>query len=281
MPHSKTQKITVPNVLVAAGHDPSGGAGIQADIEAIRACGGHAAVCISCLTEQNTSNVFNKMAVPDDWFNNCLNRLIEDMQFQSIKVGVLASQGQVQAIRKLKQKNPNCPLVLDPVLVASGGGKLSCDQTTHSLIADLMPLADLITPNFSEAQKLTSIINATTSNRAEDDSIESSVATLQNAGASWVLLKGGDNDLDKAVTTDRLFSPDGQVQHFEHKRLPHQYHGSGCTLASACATALGFNSTSIPAAVQTAIEHTQQWLASAYRPGKGQYIPNRQPHSNA
>lgn len=281
MPRSTIKKILVPNIVVAAGHDPSGGAGIQADIEAIRASGGHAAICISCLTEQTTSNVFEIKPIPDAWFERCLERLQSDMIFQAIKVGVLASPGQVSAISAFKDSHPNCPLILDPVLIASGGGKLSDQETTLAMIRELIPRADLITPNMSEAQTLSQIIHHQSGSSTEwHPSIEDCVQQLQTGGARWVLLKGGDSNTHAPTTQDLLFAPDRTREYFEHDRLPHHYHGSGCTLASACATALAFNPESIPTAVQTAIEQTHTWLANAYRPGKGQHIPNRRPVSN-
>lgn len=259
---------TPPVVLCLSGHDPSGGAGLQADIEAVAAMGGHAATVPTCLTDQDSRNVHGVQAVGDDWFANCVDRLAADLDIRAIKVGVVGSAGQAACIARLADRlntNGQCPVVVDPVLIASGGGQLADDPTRQAVIQHLLPRATLLTPNLREAMQLTDFhgdANAT-------------ATALRALGAGWVLLTGGDSDPASPEVEDCLYNPAGHVTRYQHARLPHRYHGSGCSLASACAAALARQPADVAAAVSTAIESVYQWLEQAWRPGQGQHIPRR------
>lgn len=260
-----------PVVLCASGHDPSGGAGLQADIEAIRALGAHPAVAITCLTVQDTRNVFEVEAVADDWFDAVLDRLCNDLPIRAIKVGVVGSPGQCRRIAelydRLNEQSP-CPLVLDPVLVASGGGRLADDPTAAALLEHLLPRATLLTPNLAEARRLS----------GEQDA-DACAATLLAQGAQWVLITGGDTQA--AQVSDRLYGGNCDPVTLSHPRLAQSCHGSGCSLASACAALLAHEPEDIPRViaevVAEAVAQVQHWLESGYRPGQGQYVPLRLP----
>ncbi len=257
--------MSIPNVLCISGHDPSGGAGLQADIEAVAAQGCHAAAIITALTRQDTRNAYAVTAIADDEFAAQLTILLEDMSFSAIKLGLLGSVGQVRHIAHIAAEYSGIPLVLDPVLKAGGGAQLAQDPLAQAINDDLIPLATVITPNAAEARYLCQ-------NEHNLDTCGRSLA----GRAPWVLITGGDEAGEQVVNT--LYGPNGYETSFEWPRLAHHYHGSGCTLASAIAAQLarGANPES---AVQLAQEYTWQCLAHGFKPGRGQHIPDRLRHT--
>lgn len=251
----------LPNVLCISGHDPSGGAGLQADIEAVAAQGCHSAGLITALTRQDTRNAYRVTPIADDEFCAQLDILLGDMTFSAIKLGLLGSVGQVQRIAQLASAYPNIPLVLDPVLKAGGGAELAQDPLARALKHELLPRATVITPNAAEARRLC----------AEEHDLDACGRELAQH-AAWVLITGGDEDTEQVANT--LYGQGGYEKTFKWPRLAHHYHGSGCTLASALAAqlALGANPES---AVSLAQDYTWQCLKHAFKPGQGQHIPNR------
>ena len=254
-----------PNILVLAGHDPSGGAGLQADIEAAAANGVHAASVCTVLTRQDTRNVEDVVPVDDDFFSACLATLAGDMAFTAIKTGVVASAGQVARIAAFAAARPALPLVVDPVLQAAGGGTLANDTVGQALRAELFGRARLITPNAGEARALCD---------GETD-LDRCGARLAALGPH-VLITGGDEepDRDDRAVVNRLYRPDGSGERFAWPRLPGVFHGSGCTLASAIATGLGRGQT-LEHALDGGQRYTARALEQAFAAGRGQKIPDR------
>ncbi|WP_111745806.1 bifunctional hydroxymethylpyrimidine kinase/phosphomethylpyrimidine kinase [Salinisphaera orenii] len=252
--------MTRPTVLICAGHDPSGGAGIQADIEAVAALGGHATTVITTLTDQDTSDVHATLTVDDTFFTRAVGTLCADMPPTAIKTGVLASVAQIERVCAIKHAHPDAPLVVDPVLAAAGGGRLADDSIGYALVRRLMPAADLVTPNLLEARRLTDA----------DAGAETCAHELAKLGTS-ALVTGGDTD--DAVSV--LVTPAGDVTHFHHEQLAGgPFHGSGCTLASAIATQLAHGQP-LNAAVESAAAYVHACLARADCPGHGQPLPER------
>lgn len=250
-----------PVVLCFSGLDPSGGAGLQADIEAVAALGGHAAVVCTALTVQDSQRVYGFEAVSPALIRQQADAVLADLPVATIKLGMLGSEAIASVIAEILEAHPEIPVVLDPVLAANSGGSLAKDDLAQGLFR-LLPRTTVITPNSIEARRL-----------AETDDLDSAVARLQSLGASNVLLKGG----HEAGTTilNRLYGPDGLLAASHAERLPGEYHGSGCTLAAALAAGLAAG-LALPAAVTQAERFVARALARADRPrAQGQFLPVR------
>ena len=250
-----------PNILVIAGHDPSGGAGIQADIESAAAQGVHAATVITLLTCQDTTNVHGVEAVTTEFFARCLDTAVADMHFDAIKLGVIANVEQVTCIAALLDRLPNTPLVIDPVLVAAGGGTLADDSVGKALHDQLFDRAQVITPNAREARALC---------HGETDLDRCGEAL--SAHAASVLITGGDEA--SAQVVNRRYTAGASVEHYEWPRLDGVFHGSGCTLASAIAAQLALGRET-GEALRRAQQYTWETLDRAFAAGRGQRIPSR------
>lgn len=251
----------VPNILCIGGHDPTGGAGIQADIETVTALGGRALTLVTALTVQDTHDIASIQTVPAAFFGAQLGRLLDDIRPDAIKIGLLGATELVPVLDDLLQDFAG-PVILDPVLAAGGGFDLDRQQLGKAVQTRLLPLTSLVTPNRAEARRL-----------AGDDDAERAARALLGAGADAVLLTGADEAAGERVV-NRLYMVDEQTRSFEWPLLPHRYHGSGCTLASACATRLALGDDLVDA-VARAQRFTWQALAQASRPGRGQWLPVR------
>ena len=254
--------LSPPNILCFSGLDPSGGAGIQADIESIGSMGGHALPVITALTVQNTQNVSRFEPVNVELFTEQTRKLLDDVEIQAIKIGMVGSLGIIEAIHTILSQNPGIPVVYDPVISASGGGNLSKNNITEAIQSLLLPLTTLLTPNSPEARLLS----------GETDLVSCGKQLLKT-GCKTVLITGTH---ENAETVDNLWFDEGKhIETFSWERLPYEYHGSGCTLASAIAALVAqgldpFN------AVNEAQDYSWNTLKNAYRiSSKGQYIPNR------
>lgn len=216
--------------LTIAGSDPSGGAGIQADIKAISACGGYAQAVITSLTSQNTLGVQGVFIVPADVVYSQAESVMEDMGCKALKLGMLPTVEIIDAVVRLieKYKIPN--VVLDPVMVSTSGATLIDERAVNAIITKLLPLANVVTPNIPEA----ALMSGMTINSEEDFS--ESAQKLMDMGAKAVLLKAG--HLDGDDLTDHLYY-NNTLQKFTNKR---QYtpntHSTGCTLSSSLAAFL-------------------------------------------
>jgi len=253
--------MTRPNILVLAGHDPSGGAGIQADIESAAANGAHAVPVITLLTCQDTTNVHTTQAVDNGFFRACLERVCADMSFAAIKIGVVASPEQVRIIDEFARTMADAPLVLDPVLRAAGGGQLADDRVGVALVDTLFEQATVITPNAAEARLL-----------CDGESDIDRCGERLSRQASAVLITGGDEDDDQVI--NRLYIAGRLESTRRWPRLPGTFHGSGCTLASAIAARLAAGEPLAPA-LEQAQAYTWNTLEHAFAAGRGQLIPAR------
>ena len=218
-------------VLVIAGSDSGGGAGIQADIKAVTALGGFAATALTALTAQNTQGVFGVHPVPVAFIRQQIAVVMEDIGADVIKTGMLGDVATIEAVcAALADYAPGVPVVLDPVMVAKGGHALLADYAVGVLRRRLLPLARVITPNLPEAEALSGvrIVNV------EDMKVAAQV--LLSLGVPAVLLKGG--HLEGDALTDLLATPEG-IEAFTSERIQTRHtHGTGCTTASAVAAGL-------------------------------------------
>ncbi|WP_137820142.1 hydroxymethylpyrimidine/phosphomethylpyrimidine kinase [Pseudomonas sp. 2FG] len=253
-----------PVVLCLSGHDPSGGAGLQADIEALLAQGCHAAPAVTALTVQDTVNVRDFRVLDRAWVLAQAQAVIADLPVAAVKLGMLGSIEMVETVLEIMQALPGIPLVCDPVLRAGGGGALGKDEVGYAMRERLLPLATIATPNLPEARILAELPNGTA-----DQCAEKLLPYCQH-----LLITGGHGD--EQQVHNRLYSRDGSRHTFTCQRLPGSYHGSGCTLASTLAgrLALGEN---LASAVQSALSYTWRTLRDAEQLGHGQFVPRRLP----
>ncbi len=252
-----------PVVLIIAGNDPSGGAGLAADIQTVSALGGHPAPVISAITVQDTVNVLEAQAVSPQLIASQARAVLADLPVAAIKLGLIVTADAARSIMQILKAHSDIPVVLDPVIAAGGGAQLADAAMVDACLESLVPLATVITPNAAESRRL-----------APDASdAKSRAAALLALGCKHVLIKGADEQTSEVHNS--LFSHDGTQRHFTWPRLPGRYHGSGCTLAAAIATLIALGHTP-PAAVEIAQRYTWESLKQAWRLGHGQLIPNRQ-----
>jgi hydroxymethylpyrimidine/phosphomethylpyrimidine kinase len=256
-------EVRPPVVLIIAGNDPSGGAGLAADIQTVSALGGHPAPVIAAITAQDTVNVVEVEAVSPRLIASQVRVVFADMPVAAIKLGLIVSAGAAQAIGQILKAHTEIPLVLDPVLAAGGGARLVDAALIDAYLKSLIPLATVITPNVVESRRL--VPNASDT--------QSRASALLALGCQHVLITGADENTSDV--NNSFFSHDGSQRHFTWPRLPDCYHGSGCTLASAIATLIARGHAPL-AAVEIAQRYTWESLKQAWRLGKGQAIPNRQ-----
>lgn len=253
-----------PVVLCLSGHDPSGGAGLQADIEALIAQGCHAAPTVTALTVQNTVNVSDFRVLDREWVLAQANAVLDDMPVSAVKLGMLGNISMVETVLELMQEHPDLPLVCDPVLRAGGGGSLGKNDVAFALREQLLPIALIATPNLPEARILAELPEGTA-----DECAAKLLPYCRH-----LLITGGHGD--ESQIHNRLYSRDGSQHTFTCQRLPGSYHGSGCTLASALAGRLALGE-ELVSAVRSALDYTWRTLRDAEQLGIGQYVPRRLP----
>lgn len=245
-------------VLIIAGSDPSGGAGIQADIKTVTALGGYAATAITALTVQNTKGVSAVHSVAPDIVAAQIEAVMEDIGADAIKIGMIGDVETAKVIEAALKKHPSVPVILDPVLVATSGDALAKDGVTAFIRDRLLPLSSVVTPNTDEATALTGLAI-----EAQDDMIEAGRA-LRRAGAEAALVKGGHG---KGETVEDALVLEGGERVYSNPRIETtSTHGTGCTLASAIATGLA-QGMALPAAVKRAVDYTHKAIETA--PGYG------------
>lgn len=245
-------------VLVIAGSDSGGGAGIQADIKAITALGGFATTALTALTAQNTLGVQAILPVAPGFIRSQIDCVWDDLGVDVVKTGMLGDIATIHAVRDALRARPPTPLVLDPVMVAKGGAPLLEREAISVLRSDLLPMACLLTPNAPEAALLAGLP------LDRVDQMEAVGRRLFALGAGAVLLKGG--HLPGDMLTDLLFTADA-VEAFTAPRLSTRHtHGTGCTLASAIACGLA-QGLALREAVARARAYLQRAIAAA--PGFG------------
>ena len=244
-------------VLIIAGSDSGGGAGIQADIKTVTALGGYAATAITAVTVQNTLGVSAVHPIPQEIVEAQARAVLDDIGADAIKTGMLGERSVVEAVARVLSE-VDVPVVVDPVMIAKGGAALLDPDALAALRALLLPLAALLTPNAAEAETLTGLEVATF-----DGQRRAGEALLQ-AGARAVLIKGGHVPGPRVV--DLLVTPEGETT-FEGPRLDtRNTHGTGCTLASACAVGIA-QGLDLSEAVARAVAYTAEAIARA--PGFG------------
>jgi hydroxymethylpyrimidine/phosphomethylpyrimidine kinase len=248
-----------PRVLSIAGSDPSGGAGIQADLKTFHAFGVYGMAVITSLTAQNTCAVTGIHDVPPAFVASQIRTVFDDVRVDAIKTGMLKSSGIVEVVAAQLESNPPGNLIIDPVMVATSGDRLIDDNAVEALKSRLLPLATLVTPNRAEAEVL--------AGRPIGDTADAFAAgkTILQSGSTAVLIKGiedGDDLVDLLVTgTDR-----------EEFRLPRietgPTHGSGCTLSSALASCLALGDP-LPSAVRRAKAFVWRAIEQGFPVGRG------------
>ncbi len=271
------QEFPPPMVLVFAASDPTGGAGIQADLLTVASLGCHPLSVITALTVQDTAGVDALMAVDAGWVADQARALLEDMPVAAFKLGLLGSVEAIAAIAEIVSDYPDVPLVFDPVLASGRGDQLADEGMVDAMIDLLLPRTTIITPNSMEARRLVLEEDADDAEGGEGDAGDSPTLAecarrLVAAGAEHVLVTGTHENTPKVVNT--LYGPRGRMREDAWDRLPGSYHGSGCTLASAIAANLA-QGVDVEAAVRDAQDYTWRALAAGYRPGMGQYLPDR------
>ncbi|MBM3346329.1 MAG: hydroxymethylpyrimidine/phosphomethylpyrimidine kinase [Betaproteobacteria bacterium] len=279
-----------PIVLAFAGTDPTGGAGIQADLLTLASMGCHALSVVTAVTVQDTAGVEGVMAMDSDWVVDQARLVLEDMPVVAFKVGMVGSVENIAAIAEIVADYPDIPLILDPVLASGRGDELASDDMQRALCELLLPQTTIITPNCQEARRLAraqALIEAGDAGDGDqgdevgDDSdrdtggdpdLAECARRILSMGCEYVLITGTHENTPQVINT--LYNEAGVVRADTWERLPGSYHGSGCTLASAIAATLA-NGLDIPEAVREAQEYTWQSLAAGFRPGMGQLLPDR------
>ncbi|RMC94272.1 bifunctional hydroxymethylpyrimidine kinase/phosphomethylpyrimidine kinase [Aquitalea palustris] len=257
-----------PAVLTLAGSDPSGGAGIQADILTLASLGCHPLSVITAITVQDTVGVDDFMVLDSDLVNDQARFLLEDIPVLVFKIGMLGSVENVAVVAQLIADYPDVPVVLDPVLRSGGGHELADDDLIAAMRDLLIPQVSIITPNSMEARRLA----MNDPDEDEELSLDEAAKRLLALGCPHVLITGTHENTKEVINS--LYSPNGIVRADRWERLPGSYHGSGCTLASAIAGMLA-TGLMLPEAVREAQEYTYQSLVAGFRPGMGQTIPDR------
>ena len=249
-----------PVVVSFSGHDPCGGAGIQADIETIVSHNCHAASIITCLTEQDTKNVTKIVPQLPENITQQANTLLRDIPVHAFKIGLIGHVDTVRAIYDIVRHYPLVPVILDPILAAGGGTDLANDELLNAICDLLLPLTTVITPNCQEARRLSGLKN-----------IETCGLKLLELGCEYILITGADEETESV--TNHLFTHDYQDS-YTWARLPARYHGSGCTLAASIAALFAHGIEPLQA-INNAQEYTWHSLQAAYQICGWKANPNR------
>ncbi len=256
-----------PIVMTLAGNDPSGGAGLAADIETLISLGCHPAPVVTALTVQNTHNVQAIMPVNPDHVLAQARTVLEDMPVAVFKIGVIGNVDNAMALHTLLSTYPHIPVVLDPVLAAGGGTDLASTALIEAIQNLLLPLTTVLTPNSVEARRLA----------PEADTLNACAMALLARGCQYVLITGGHEATADIINT--LYGNNRLLESWHWPRLPGGYHGSGCTLAAAIAALLAQGrklALDLPNSVfYRAQDYTWRALQAGYQAGDGQAIPNR------
>jgi len=251
-----------PIVLVFSGNDATGGAGIQADIQALTSLGCHPAPVITAITVQDTIGVKQFTSVEAGLVIAQARAVLEDMPVAAFKTGMLGSVANLTAIASILKDYPEIPLIVDPVMSSGQGDALVEEPIEDALRALLIPQATLITPNSLEARRLA----------PDADTLDACAQELLSDGCQFVLITGTHENTPQVI--NRLYGNRRLLETFSWERLPDSYHGSGCTLASACAATFAHGFDPIEA-VAEAQDYTWNAIKHGRRLGMGQYLPDR------
>lgn len=259
-----------PIVLSFSANDPSGGAGIHADILTLASLGCHPLSVVTAITIQDTAGVDEVIPLDPEVVADQARAVLEDMPVHVFKIGLLGSVEIIAAIAEIISDYPDIPVVLDPILASGRGDELTNEDMVSAMRELLIPQTTIITPNSHEARRL--------SQEDDDDDDEQIIDLSQCAhrllylGCEYVLITGTHENTTQVINT--LYSEDGALRTDEWQRLEHSYHGSGCTLASAIAASIA-NGLPIYDGVYEAQDYTWQTLKAGFRPGMGQHLPDR------
>ncbi len=257
MSNIKTEK---PVVLAISGHDPSGGAGIQADIESMVSIGCHPVSVITSLTVQNTKEITGFKPQDPDSFQKQIRLILNDFEIDACKIGMIGDTRLVEVIYE-ELSNKKFPIILDPVIKSESGYTLANENIYQEIIKLLFPVSTIITPNSQEARNL-----------ANTNDLEQAAEILLSFGCKYVLITGTHEDTSQVINT--LYSENNNPHSYELERLPDNYHGSGCTLSSSIAAYLA-SGLDINQAVENALRFTWNCLNNAINVGSGIKIPDR------
>lgn len=257
-----------PIVLAFAATDPSGGAGIQADILTLTSMGCHALSVVTAITVQDTVGVEDYLSIDAEWIADQARSVLEDMPVAAFKIGMLGSIEAIAAIAEIVSDYPDVPLILDPILASGRGDELASEDMRAALLDMLIPQTTILTPNSMEVRRL---LQDDGEDGADLD-LGECARRLIDVGCEYVLITGTHENTPQVFNT--LYNENGVLRRDAWDRLPGSYHGSGCTLASAIAAALA-HGLDLAEAVREAQEFTYEALRAAYRPGMGQFIPDR------
>ncbi len=257
-----------PIVLSFAASDPSGGAGIQADMLTLAGMKCHPLTVLTAITVQDTTGVEDIFVMDAEWIVDQARAVLQDMPIQAFKIGMLGSVEIVAAIAEVVSDYPAIPLVLDPVLASSRGDVFANEEIIAAMREMLFPQATIITPNSIEARRIAL--------HEEDDleilDLKQSADRLLQWGCNYVLIKGAHENTPQVVNV--LYDSSGMIRSDAWPRLSGSFHGSGCTLSSAIAASLAHGE-SIIDSVYAAQKFTWHTLKAGFRPGMGQHIPDR------
>ncbi|MBT3279841.1 MAG: bifunctional hydroxymethylpyrimidine kinase/phosphomethylpyrimidine kinase [Campylobacteraceae bacterium] len=255
-------KTTIPTVLTIAGSDNYGGAGIEIDSKTIHALGGYAFNTTTALTAQNSTGVKEVLVTPAYFFEKQLESILSDIKIDAVKIGMLGNSDILNIVIKVIKKYRLKNIVLDTVLVSSSGKDLLDPKAINTLIEELFPLVDLITPNIPETNKLIG-----KSYLGKDNEIDEMANALLNLGANNVLIKGGHSPYLN-IATDYLVLNDLTKKSFTSKKIITTHtHGTGCLLSSAIATNLALGNTLIKS-----VENSKKFLFSKLKDSSSLYF---------
>jgi hydroxymethylpyrimidine/phosphomethylpyrimidine kinase len=257
---------SLPAVLTFAATDPSGGAGLQADLLTLASMGCHPLSVVTAITVQDTSGVEGVFSIDSDWVSDQARAILEDIPVVAFKIGVMGSVENIAAIAEIVSDYPEIPLIFDPVLASARGDEFASEEALEAIREMIIPQTTVITPNSLELIRLT---------LGEDEErlpMDRLARRLTDLGAEYVLVTGTHESTLEVINT--LYGDSGVIRADRWQRLPSSYHGSGCTLASAIAATVA-RGLDIEEAVREAQDYTWHALKFGFRPGMGQFIPDR------
>ncbi len=252
----------LPVVMAFSGNDPTGGAGIQADIEAAASMGARIAPVITALTVQDTRNIKYFSATDANLVSEQARVILEDMPVAAFKIGMVGNLENMSAIHTILHDYRDIPVIVDPIISAGGGMSLASEEMALAYSDLLFPLTSLVTPNSNEARLLA----------PGADSLDACAQELMDDGCDYVLLTGTHEGTEQVINS--LYGQHKKIESLSWERLPHSYHGSGCTLASAVSALIALGH-AIPEAVNIAQKYSWQALVNGYQSGMGQCHPDR------
>jgi len=253
-----------PAVLCFAATDPTGGAGLQADLLTLASLGCIPLSVVTAVTAQDTRGVEDLLALEPEWIGRQARLVLADIPIAAFKIGVVGTARNAEAVAAVLAEHPRTPVVLDPVLASGRGDVLAHAGVLQAIRTRLLPRATVATPNSVEARRL--------AQASEAADLAACARELLETGCEYVLVTGTHEPGAQVINT--LYGAGGTLREDSWPRLPGEYHGSGCTLASAVAAHLAKGLDAV-AAARAAQEYTWRALQAGLAPGRGQHLPNR------